>query len=93
MYINANDISEWKKTITRAADDIACLRGNVSEELVGRLASTIKDMGFLVAYAASTLKAECDCTVNEEAAEIREMITERLKREDGRLFDAIVEKR
>lgn len=84
MYINGNDIIEWRKTIMRAADDIASLRGNVSDEMITRLANTIKDMGFLVSYVASQLKAECDYTVADESAKIRDQITSRLKKEDAR---------
>lgn len=84
MYINANDIIEWRKSIMAAADDIASLRGNVSDEIITRLANTIKDMGFLVSYAASQLRAECDYTVADESAIIREQITRRLEKEDAR---------
>lgn len=85
MYINADDIIEWRKTIMRAADDIASLRGNVSDEMITRLANTIKDMGFPVSYAASQLRAECDDMVADESAIIKEQITRRLEKEDDRV--------
>lgn len=85
MYINANDITEWRKTILIAAKDIACLRGNVSDEVITRLANTLKDMAFLVSYTASQLRTECDCTVAEEASKIKEEIVGCLKAEDERL--------
>lgn len=69
----------------RAADDIASLRGNVSDEMITRLANTIKDMGFLVSYAASQLRAECDYTVSDESAAISEQIIRRLEKEDARV--------
>ena len=85
MYINANDITEWKKTINIAVDATASLRGNVSDDLVEKIKNALCDMTFLVAYVASQLRADVDQDVVDESQKMREQIIARMKQEDSRV--------